>query len=1172
MTNTRCKSMKIFELFSKPVERPIEGVIKADDLRNLQSEVEEYVVTDIVKKGLNVLTERYLDEKTSNGVWISGFFGSGKSHLLKILSLVLENRKMENGRTASQIIMEKIDDELLKGDLKKSAAIPSRSVLFNIDQKADSIGGDSTSPILAVFVKVMDELQGYFANQPHIAQFEHDLELRGELEGFKKTYERVSKRTWEKDLSVIETIENETFAKAYSEHFKKSEDEGLKLFDRHRGNYKVSIESFAKRVKAYIDKQPAGFRLNFFVDEVGQFIGQDSKMMLNLQTVVETLSTVCKGQAWVFVTSQGDLASVLGDLRERGQDFTKIEARFKSRLTLTSADVKEVIQKRLLEKKETEPEVLTDIYDKERENLQTIYRFGDGTAELKNWRGSDEFCAFYPFHPYQFYLFQYAMQSLSRHNFFTGRNTAVGARSMLAVFQEVTKEMRNETVGVLATFDKMFEGISASIRGDLQTSLRLAEKQIDNRIAIRVLKALFLLKHVKEFKGTPRNIAILLIDRPDIDISSHEKSVREALNILETQSYIQRNAEIYEYMTDTEKDIEVEIKTTDVDEQQLVKLIGDVIFTDILRDPKIRYEGNLQDYQYTKKIDDQQIGREFEVAVNIITTNHPNHGEWNTLAAQNTGKPELLVVLPSDTRLIDEVRLFMKTQKYINQNTGGSVDETRKSILSERGQQNNARRKNIEARCADLLSKAPLCLNASRLDSISEGDARNRFAKAAQELIKFSYPCLRMLTGKYDETTLSKVLNEKSDLFGANGTPLPMSEAEQEILTYVMRNQNNGERNNVEDIIRTFGKRSYGWYPMAVLTLVARLFRIGKVELRDTDLLDAKSALEALKNSRRYGAISVRMQEQFTPEQVAELKRFHFDFFSRPNEANDAKSVAQVTAEAIKGEADDIQEIFDQSENYPFLKQLEPALNKIISIKVKDYSYYLKNVSAFKKELLDAKDELIEPVKSFMHGSQKKTYDDVISFFKEEVANFAEVPQSDFAPLIALKESLAPYKGNLIPEAKKAVERIRGIISKKLEDERKKALDVIAGQKSKLENTADFSKLSPAQKEQVMVVYEDAYSAVNLNRFISAIRDRVETYRTKDFPSQLGHVSQLIQDASPKGKGGEPPSKQEFVSVSRLKSDCGLPYISCEEDIDKWLAGLRKSAVAELKKGNRISL
>ena len=79
----------IQELFDKPVDRPIDGVIKADDERHLQIELDEYVVTREVAKGLNVFTEAYLHNPTANGVWISGFFGSGKSHLLKMLSLML---------------------------------------------------------------------------------------------------------------------------------------------------------------------------------------------------------------------------------------------------------------------------------------------------------------------------------------------------------------------------------------------------------------------------------------------------------------------------------------------------------------------------------------------------------------------------------------------------------------------------------------------------------------------------------------------------------------------------------------------------------------------------------------------------------------------------------------------------------------------------------------------------------------------------------------------------------------------------------------------------------------------------------------------------------------------------------------------------------------------------
>ena len=133
----------------------------------------------------------------------------------------------------------------------------------------------------------------------------------------------------------------------------------------------------------------------------------------------------------------------------------------------------------------------------------------------------------------------------------------------------------------------MYDGISASIRGDMQTSIKMAERQLGEGMPIRILKALFLLKWVREFKATPRNIAILLIDRSNLDIRMHEKSVREALALLETQSYLQRNAELYEFLTDAEKDIEVEIKNTEIDESQVTDFISKIIFSDILRDPKI---------------------------------------------------------------------------------------------------------------------------------------------------------------------------------------------------------------------------------------------------------------------------------------------------------------------------------------------------------------------------------------------------------------------------------------------------------------------------------------------------------------------------------------------------------------------------------------------------------
>lgn len=1170
--------MQIQQLFLKPIDRPIDGVIKADDARNLQAELEEYVITRDVARGLGILTERYLEELTANGVWISGFFGSGKSHLLKMLSLVLDGAPLPGGARPAEILLPRVEDEIVQAQLRKAASIPSRSVLFNIDQKFDGIGGDHSAPILEVFVKVLNELQGYYGKQGYIARFEHDLDVRGDFVPFKESYLRVNGSPWDRDREAVATARKAAFGRAYAEHFGVSEAEALGLMRQVREDYRVSVESFAHMVRDYIGRQPAGFRLNFFVDEVGQFVGQDSRLMLNLQTVAETLGTVCNGQSWVFVTSQADLEGILGGFRGMdGQDITKIMGRFKTRLTLASADVREVIQKRLLAKSEPEPDVLTSIYDHEKENLQTLYRFGDGSMHFKGWRGSDEFCAFYPFHPYQFDLFQLAITQLSRHNAFTGRYLSVGERSMLEVFQDAAKSLRTEPVGRLTAFDAVYDGISASIRGDMQTSIKMAERQLDP-LPVRVLKALFLLKWVREFKATPRNVAILLIDRPDVDIRAHEKAVREALALLESQSYLQRSGEAYEFLTDVEKDVEVEIKGTEVDESQVARLLGEVLFADVLRDPRIRYDANGQSYDYARKLDDHLVGRDADLAVNIITTEHPSHAHAATLAAQNTGKAELLAILPADVRIIDEVRLFLKTQKYIQQNTGGG-DATRKAILDQRGQQNSARRTEIQELARDFLGRAPLYLNGSRLDTVGPGDARNRFAKAYQELVAAAFPSLRMLKGAYTDETLSRALLEPDDLL-SGGTQAP-SEAEQEILTYVLRNQNNGERTSVEEILRAFGRRPYGWYPMAVLTLLARLFRMGKVELRTTGPLDARGALEHLRNSRQHGGVRVRMQQQFDAGKVSALKKFHHDFFDGANPGTDARSVGQHTLEKLAGEAEFLATLLDQAGRYPFLERLAPVTDRLRKLSGRDYAHLLDNLHEFEDDLLTAKDDLIAPIKAFMHGPQRAAYDDALAFLREEQANFAELRAEDVQPLRELEASAHPYRGNVLPAARAAVTRLRQVVRELLAAERERALAAVAEQEERLRGSGEFKRLADAERQRVMELSDAARDAIQGARFVAVVRDHVHRYSTQGYPKQLALTTELAAPAAPPepvAEGGSPaapappPGAPLYTAASTLRVKCGLPYIATEAELDQWLAALREAARAELNRGYRLVL
>ena len=168
---------------------------------------------------------------------------------------------------------------------------------------------------------------------------------------------------------------------------------------------------------------------------------------------------------------------------------------------------------------------------------------------------------------------------------------------MLGVFQEVLKNSDFNSVDSLVSFDKMFEGIRASLRAESQNSILLAEKQLNDALAVRVLKVLFLIKYYDSFKATSRNISVLMLDSLKTNPVNHHKNIEVALNLLEQQTYIQRKGEEYEYLTNDEKDVEDEIKNTSIDSAQVGQLLNNLIFDGIVEDTKIKFNANKQDFE-----------------------------------------------------------------------------------------------------------------------------------------------------------------------------------------------------------------------------------------------------------------------------------------------------------------------------------------------------------------------------------------------------------------------------------------------------------------------------------------------------------------------------------------------------------------------------------------------
>ena len=203
----------IKDFFLKDINRNIETVIKADDREHISDEVSEYVITNEIAKKIRDLFQSYNDYRGVNGVWISGFFGSGKSHLLKILSYVLENKEF-NGLKSGDVFAEKIEeDEMLKGDILSSSKIPSESILFNIDQQAQITSKKDENAVLSVFYKVFFDHLGYYGYQPHVAEFEMWLDKEGYYALFKSKFEAINGKSWEKSrIDYFDPLVTDTIA------------------------------------------------------------------------------------------------------------------------------------------------------------------------------------------------------------------------------------------------------------------------------------------------------------------------------------------------------------------------------------------------------------------------------------------------------------------------------------------------------------------------------------------------------------------------------------------------------------------------------------------------------------------------------------------------------------------------------------------------------------------------------------------------------------------------------------------------------------------------------------------------------------------------------------------------------------------------------------------------
>lgn len=1214
--------MLIRELFEKEIDRDIQGVIIVgqSEAENVAQELDEYVVTKELQKHFADFFSAYkkgiVGTTPKMGVWISGFFGSGKSHFLKILSYLLANKSVGDRKAIDYFADDsltggkpKIVNQMVLADMKLAADTDTDVVLFNIDSKSDGGSKQNKDAIVNVFLKVFNEMQGFCGAMPFLADLERKLTEEGQYNEFKQKFEKVYGEAWEDSRQDFDFIQDDVVQVLTEMEFM-SEAAARNWCEKAAEPYQISIEDFAKRVKTYIGKRGNNHHVVFLVDEIGQYIGEDSKLMLNLQTVTEELGKECMGKAWVIVTSQQDIDSVT---KVKGNDFSKIQGRFDTRLSLSSANVDEVIKKRILEKKETPEQTLRLLYGQKTTIIKNLITFNDG-VEKKLYADENDFACVYPFVPYQFNLLASVLTSIRTHGA-SGKHLSEGERSMLAMFKESAMEYKECEVGTIIPFHAFYDALENfldhSHRGVI---IRAYENEIINPehkekvFAVDVLKVLFMIKYVdKAVVANIDNITSLMASNIDDDRIALKEKVEDALKVLMCQNLVQKNGDIYVFLTDEEQEINREIESQSVEMAEIINKVSEMIFEDIFTDKKYKYPAfnGRYPFNFNQIVDDRpyKSTQNFDIGVRILTPASDYGMDETTLRMVSGQGREVLVVLPDDRAFMDEIQRYLKIEKFLRLNTSSALSKY-ESIKEVKRLEMRERNSNAKLFLTESLRDAVIYVNGDRAQ-ISAKDVSARINEALGRLVKIVYHKLNYIDAAMGADDIRKLLKTSNQITHNldEGTE-PNVHALDDLLQYVAGNSRMHVKTSMKSIKDRFMKAPYGFVEDDVQWLVAKLFKRGDVSFsvngasvtmmnKDVEeiinYITKKAFVEKLMMEERVRVAD--KDKKVVRDVLKEL--FHT---SSPSDDEDAVMNFFISfVNKLITELRVMKKDYDRAK-YPGLKVIEEGI-RIMSdiVQIQSPVEFFQTVSKKQDDLLDFAEDY-EPIKAFFAGEQKSIFDKALLYLEKYDDSKTYIVDAELESVVDAIRTIVrkekPFAD--IPKLPELLKQFTDAYTKVLDEQLAPVLDsVLESQKRVFEvlSTKEYkeSKLN-GYNELFFEIESGAKACTNVST-LRGYSDRAEALKIRllnemdkmDQKIALKKAKEVRKKLESEAKeSGQYDIKLIEQQANKVAEEHGYQYrqvknipfkkmtktsswrIESVEDLDRYLAELRMNLISEM--------
>lgn len=973
--------MIIEQLFQEDINRKINGVVKVDQDATdvLVQELDEYVITRDLKKHFitffNNYGESFHEETADIGVWISGFFGSGKSHFLKMLSYLLANREVKGIRTVERFRKKFADDPATFMLIDSVTKGHTDTILFNIDIEG-SINKDKTA-VLRVFAKMFYNYLGFYGENLKVAKLEQFIEKRGKTEEFRRVFEEKNGGSWLESRDAFAFFEDD-IVETLEEVLGMSEEAARNWFNGTE-TVETSIAQLVSEMKEYVDQQPEDFRLFFMVDEVGQYVGGDTDLLINLQSLVEKIGSECGGKIWIVCTGQEAIDEII---KARENEFSRIQARFKTRLSLTSSSADEVIQKRILKKKpEVEP-ALEQVYNQNDSVLRNLFSFTGAMLDIKGYTGPQDFVRNFPFVPYQFITMQKVFAEIRKHGN-SGKHLSGGERSMLSGFQEAAQKIQEKDEYALAPFYLFYDTVHTFLDSAIRRVIERCQKAADNGDGIEqqdvnVLKLLYLIRYVDDIPANLDNIVILMADDIRIDKITMRKTVGASLDRLLSQNYIGRTGDTYNFLTDEEQDIQRDIyKNTQVDTSAIVERIGQMIFADIYTTKKYRH--GKYDFAFDQMVDTTNIGAVTGGMRLHILTVAADAVEKSELRLMTESKNQAIVVL-SETPYYESLEKAMKVRKYVKQRNVSQLPKSVQDIIRNHQDEATKYEASAEEDLRKAIIDAEFYVDGEHIE-IKGGDAKNKLDQALEYLVTHVYSELSLIT-KNAETDADVLAVLRGDHL--NGVIEGMEEnhdAAVRMEEYLEMQDRKKLPTSMADVQSRYQAIPYGWKEIDIAVVAAMLIYDQKVTIKYAgetiqpgnpklpDMLRKKSEIGKTIISKRQVITATKMRS------VKELLREYFDVMDVPDDEDGLVNFIVQKFEAQKAHYEELNKRYE-GHKYPDHALVLEALRLMDSVlsQRKDNIALIDRLLKEEGALLDSMDDLL----------------DIEGFFKNQVQVFDE--------------------------------------------------------------------------------------------------------------------------------------------------------------------------------------